>query len=294
MFEELSVEPDTDGVSKRSPRPKPTKLAQVSYVDEETELVNEDHNDEDEMLIDDEDDSFDMQLEEPSYSGGRAHYKGKGRAWKKTSEDEDQDYVSPVKIKGTNQPKRKLGRRKSTNISDDLVREVDELEEVEAPKVKEVVKEVKKEPVVRNTTPKAEKPKRKPRKSQVHLSEEFVKDDSDTEAGDQQDQPPTLVSPVHKTPKPKGRPRKSDQGASSKSTVMVNDDADSDALTPTQKKSTPKSQPRKTRGSIISMNNTPEGHRVSKNDEIEQDVTLLSPLRKPRKRKSGGSDDSHD
>ena len=318
VFEEqLLVDPETEGLTKQSPKPKPTKLAQVSYPESEPEVVDpdpepepepkrerereheyedEDEEDEDEMLLDPENDTIAVEAEESSYAG-RRHYKGKGRAWKKTSEDEDEDYRSPIKIKGA-QPKRKLARRKSAP-SENIVREDEDFEMEEESVAKEVVTEVKKEASVRDTAPKAEKQKRKPRKSHT-LSEEFVRDDSDTEFGEQQEQEqkpqseqkPVVTSPVHRILKLKMKSRDSVQSTPPKATTAVQDEDDFD--TPSRKKTTPKSQPKKTRISINSRNGSPEGRGLDENGEVEQDAALLSPLRKPRKRKSTGSDEGLD
>ncbi|KAF2685501.1 hypothetical protein K458DRAFT_486395 [Lentithecium fluviatile CBS 122367] len=299
--EHLLADSDIEPAIKRSPKPKSTKLAQVSYPDEEAEIMELEPEDEDEELMDYENDTIGLQVEKTPYtgSGRKAHYKGKGRAWKKTSEDEDQDYVSPIKNKAGNQPKRKLGRRKSTAISEDLVREDDDddgMEEAEQePVVKEVTKPVKKEPFVCSPAPKAEKAKRKPRRSHI-LSEEFVCDDSNSEVEIPQEEqkpppPPTLVQ---KTPRPKGRPRKSDQTTSSKSTVTVEDDEEEgfDAGSLSVKKATPKSEKKKKRGYSGLIEGFLEvGRMDGVGDEEREGAEVVSPLRKPRKRKSGGEDE---
>jgi hypothetical protein len=304
MFEEqLLVDPEPEGVAKRSPKPKPTKLAQVSYLESEPETLGpkpepeDEDEDNDEMLLDHENGTIAVEAEEPTYSGRRAHYKGKGRAWKKTSEDEDEDYRSPLKVKGMNQPKRKLGRRKSVPISENTIPGGDELNMEEEHAAIEVVAEVKKEAGVRGTGSKVEKQKRKPRKSHT-LSEEFVRDDSDSEIVEQNEQnpqpeqKPAIASPAHKILKLKIRNRKSDESPPSKGTTAIDDH--SEHSTPSGKKTTPTSQPKKMRVSIVSRNSSPEGHGAAENGEMEQDVALLSPLRKPRKRKSAGSDEGLD
>jgi hypothetical protein len=226
VFDELvSDEPEAEADSKSSP-PKPkqklrlTGLAQVSFpeVEEEREEQEEvtvlEENDDDEELM--------LESEEPR-AQRKPHYKGKGRAWKKTSDDEDEDYRSPVKVKPS-QPTRKFGRRKSTQTAEDLAEEP-ESEELAKQQQHEEQAHKKVEPVAQSPTPKSGKRPRKPRKIS-HLSEEFVKDDSDAaleehreleaEAEPERTQSITSISPAQKTPKKRGRPRKSDQGSALK------------------------------------------------------------------------------
>ncbi|KAF1973532.1 hypothetical protein BU23DRAFT_554157 [Bimuria novae-zelandiae CBS 107.79] len=234
VFEELVsddpiAESDTQpSPPKAKPKLKLTNLAQVSYP-EETEEERQDQEEEKEVeaivpVNDEDDDELMIDVDEPQHSR-KAHYKGKGRAWKKTSDDEDEDYKSPVKLK-PNQPKRKLGRRKSTQTTDGPA-EVLETEELTEPQQQGEQEKVTVRPATQSSAQKANKKQRKPRRSN-HLSEEFVRsDDSDTAAEDVE-QPKTKTeavekqaavsaSPMQKTPrKGRGRPRKSDQGSTPK------------------------------------------------------------------------------
>lgn len=219
VFDDLvSDEPEADTNSQPSP-PKPkqklklTGLAQVSFPEVEEERQEPEgpiieHNDDDELML---------EPEEPQ-PARKAHYKGKGRAWKKTSDDEDQDYKSPVKVK-LDQPTRKLGRRKSTQTIETLA---DALGSEESPQQLRQDEEEEKQvdPVPQSPAAKPGKKPRKPRKIS-HLSEEFVRDDSDT-APDEHKGPARKVEPektqsiglvnlAQKTPKKRGRPRKSNQ-----------------------------------------------------------------------------------
>lgn len=225
VFDELvSDKPETEtGAEPSPPRPKQklrlTGLAQVSFPDldkerqkaeEETMLISR-NDDEEAEKVDDEA----MRDPEESQPPRKAHYKGKGRAWKKTSDDEDQDYKSPVKVK-TNQPTRKLGRRKSSQTAPE--NEEPAIQQQEDEKDKEQI-----DPAVQSPTPKGNKKTRKPRKIS-HLSEEFVRDDSDTAPEENKQskaniEPEKAQSLVPTTPaqvipkKGRGRPRKSDQGS---------------------------------------------------------------------------------
>jgi hypothetical protein len=318
--EQLLIEPETERVVKRSPKPKPTKLAHVSFPESEPEVEvleieelepgpeqeqepDSESEIEDKMLVDFEPDTIVVDVDErPTSSGRKAHYKGKGRAWKKTSEDEDEDFKSPVKIKVA-QPKRQLARRKSAPMSLNVVQDEDDLDVEMEPATKPAIKTKSgpgirgRPPNVRKSLSKAEKPKRKLKKSST-LSEEFVREDSDTEMEDerdqedQQEQTPVIASPVHRILKLKMRKGSFDRLTPSKDTSIINEDEDSGS--PSRKKSTPKSQSRKTRLSIVSRKSSVENIVTDENGDVEYDVKLLSPLQKPRKRKSVGSDGGSD
>lgn len=226
VFDELVTdEPEAEPETQPSP-PKPkqklrlTGLAQVSFpeVQEQRQAQDED------TIPDGNDDGGELMLDfdEPQPLR-KAHYKGKGRAWKKTSDDEDQDYKSPVKVKSS-QPTRKLGRRRSTQMVEDPTEEPESPAPAKQPRQEEQANK-KIEPVTKSPTPKPDKRPRKPRKIS-HLSEEFVRDDSDTaldehrepemKAEPEKTQSIDSASPAQKTPKKRGRPRKSDQGSALK------------------------------------------------------------------------------
>ncbi|OAG02574.1 uncharacterized protein CC84DRAFT_897957 [Paraphaeosphaeria sporulosa] len=230
VFDDLVAEPEVEPETQPSP-PKPkqklrlTGLAQVSFPEVQEErlaqedvAISEDNYDGDELMLDPE------ELRPPR----KAHYKGKGRAWKKTSDDEDQDYKSPVKVKSS-QPTRTIGRRKSTQTAEDPSEEPASpasTSSVPAKQQRQEAKVNKKfEPVTQSPTPNPGKRPRKPRKIS-HLSEEFVRDDFDTAPEEhkeseiktepQKTQSIESASPAQRTPKKRGRPRKSDQSSALK------------------------------------------------------------------------------
>ncbi|CAI6338477.1 unnamed protein product [Periconia digitata] len=83
---------------KRTSRP-------IEEVTEETPMVNVD---------DDDDDDAEPGLSDDLLPNmGRAYYKGKGRAWRKTEEDEDEEFITKTKVDPPN-PAKRAGRRKST------------------------------------------------------------------------------------------------------------------------------------------------------------------------------------
>lgn len=267
LFEEAEwAEQNGGNDAKRSPKAKPTKLAQVSYPDEE------------DNLLDEEEDTIAVRQERPPQTSAKRHYKGKGRAWKKAEEDEDQDYKSPVKTKGSNAPKRKTKPRKSIQRSDSYVGD----------EVVSGAEEPLEEPAVESPAQHAPKPKgRRPRKSH-HLSEEFVRDDSDSDMEEPQEEQQPIVAPiVQKTPKPKGRVTKTYPSIASKGSI--DSDEEEEEYTPGYKKLTPKGKPRKTRGSIISLGETPED-KMGDIEFQENEQDMVTPLRKMRKRQSLGSD----
>lgn len=247
-FDDLvSDEPETEGDMKPSPpRPKQklkfTNLAQVSYPEDTEENVIEDQERMLSLDGEDDDDEVTTGFGEPQ-PPKRAHYKGKGRAWKKTSDDEDEDYKSPAKEKSM-QPKRKFGRRKFSHTTEIAPG----AEELRKPDPQDNPKKECIEPTQPSPTQNANKKQRKPRKIH-HLSEEFVVDDDPemaaeartTESQEERGDENVVVStnPAHKTPKKRGRPRKSDQDSTPKSssfqdtsTVLSYDDA-----TPVRQKS---------------------------------------------------------
>lgn len=158
---------------------------------------------------------FDAKESQPTR---KAHYKGKGRAWKKTSDDEDEDYQSPAKVKSS-QPKKKLGQRKSNQTTQTLpeVEELTELQRQEEEDGEENLNNI--ESTSQNSLQKTGK--RKQRRAH-HLSEEFVQDEDDLDdtpegfrlAGAKDKRIGNDSFPatrLQKTPKKKGRRRKSDQ-----------------------------------------------------------------------------------
>lgn len=228
------------------PRPKQklkfTNLAQVSYPEDTEENVIEDQERMLSLDGEDDDDEVPTGFGEPQ-PPKRAHYKGKGRAWKKTSDDEDEDYKSPAKEKSM-QPKRKFGRRKFSHTTEIAPG----AEELRKPDPQDNQKKECIEPTQPSPTQNANKKQRKPRKIH-HLSEEFVVDEDPemaveartTESQEERGDENVVVStnPAHKTPKKRGRPRKSDQDSTPKSssfqdtsTVLSYDDA-----TPVRQKS---------------------------------------------------------
>ncbi|KAJ4300703.1 hypothetical protein N0V90_002791 [Kalmusia sp. IMI 367209] len=242
-FEELVSEPEAHNSTKPSPnaktRLKLTNLAQSSYPEEaEEEIENEI-----ETLLDEEDeDDAMLDFEEPQ-PVKKAHYKGKGRAWKKTSEDEDEDFIAPAKNRAPNQPKRKLARRKSTQTQQVLAKEL-EHEVFEEQQQQDEIVEEQIESTVHSPVQKGGKQKRKQRRVH-HLSEEFVRDDSDTAPEEQQKlamvKRPIITSPAKHAPKKgRGRPRKSDQNSIPKETI--NPKADDKLESPGKERSPPKTE----------------------------------------------------
>jgi hypothetical protein len=222
VFDELvsdGPEAETDSIPS-PPKPKQklklTGLAQVSFPEVEEE--RQEQEEVTKLVGHDDDDELMLESEEPR-PPRKAHYKGKGRAWKKTSDDEDEDYRSPVKVKSS-QPTRKIGRRKSTQTAEDSAEDPESEESEKQQRHEEQQVHKKAEPVVQRPTPQPGKRPRKPRKIS-HLSEEFVKDDSDNAleerraleaiAEPQKTQSINPTNPAQKTPKKRGRPRKYDQ-----------------------------------------------------------------------------------
>ncbi|KAL5383220.1 hypothetical protein PMIN03_011511 [Paraphaeosphaeria minitans] len=225
VFDELVAEPEAEPETQPSP-PKPkqklrlTGFAQVSFTD-----VQEERQAQEEVAtlnVNDGGDELMLDSEEPQ-PPRKTHYKGKGRAWKKTSDDEDQDYKSPVKVRSS-EPTRKTGRRKSTQTAEDPSEESASPAPAKQQRQEDQVNK-KVDPVAQSFMPKPGKRPRKPRKIS-HLSEEFVRDDSDTALEElkepeiktepQKTQLIESASPVQKTPKKRGRPRKHDQGSAPK------------------------------------------------------------------------------
>lgn len=216
VFDELVAEPEAEpGTPPSSPKPKQklklTGLTQVSFPEFDEGPA------EDEIAIAMYGYGGGGMLEETPQPPRKAR---KGRAWRKNSDEEDQDYKSPAKIKSS-QPTRKVDRRKSNQDAEDM------MEEPESPEKQRQGDRANKgvEPATQSPTSKAGKKPRKPRKIS-HLSEEFVKDDSDTAMEELQEpkskvepektQAIAMTNPAQKTPKKKGRPRKSDQGSAPK------------------------------------------------------------------------------
>lgn len=217
------------------------------------EEEKEDKIDEEEetMLVDDSDgDEVVLNLEERRIPR-KPHYKGKGRAWKKTSDDEDDDYRSPNRSQPS-QPKKKLGRSKSIQKAD-LTTEVPEHEE-SVKSHRENEQELEQfHPATQTSMQLASKKQRKPRRSH-HLSEEFVREDSDATPGETKEtetkmslekrQAIASANPVQKTPKSKsrGRPRKSnpDSVPNGSATNDPGSLASSKDATPAKRKSPPK------------------------------------------------------
>ncbi|KAL1601720.1 hypothetical protein SLS60_006635 [Paraconiothyrium brasiliense] len=262
VFDDLvSDETETDTNLQPSP-PKPkqklklTGLAQVSF----PEVEEERQESEEGPITTDDDDNDEQLVLEPGdpQPARKAHYKGKGRAWKKTSDDEDQDYKSPVKVK-LSQPTRKLGRRKSTQTTESPA-EAPRSEEHPQQLRQDEQEEMQVDPVPQDSVPKPGKKPRKPRKIS-HLSEEFVRDDSDTALDEQKGlvrkaepektQSIEFTNPAQKTPKKRGRPRKSDSASKSKKAyTTANDDLilatkDSRVTTPAKPAPSPKKDTKK-------------------------------------------------
>jgi len=297
VFEDLVSEPEPDTNIRPSPRAKTTKLAQVLYPDDLTDIQYEREGTPDlennEHIGEPLTNTSTGPLELPPPR--KAHYKGKGRAWKKTSEDEDEDYVSPIKNRLSNQPKRQVGRRKSVPTSylqgekeDDF-----ELEEMS----KDVSEQSPQEKIalpIRSPVQaqKVGNPKRKPRKTHS-LSEEFVRDDSDTtpegapqlHAQTQPErvpEPAVAATPKQKTPKKRGRPRKNNQKQKHppKNTSAVAEPQELRIEVETMSKSIlPATQP----------NNLPETSAETVAEYVTQEGPT-SPVRNPRKRKSEDPD----
>lgn len=227
----VSDEPETEGDIKQSPlKPKQklkfTNLVQVSYPEEAGENIYKQQEKSLSIDTQDDDDEVMGEFDEPQPLK-KAHYKGKGRAWKKTSDDEDEDYKSPAKGKSS-QPKRKLGRRKSSQTS----ASVTGVEEIGKPNQHDGQEKEFIEPSQPSSTQKTDKKQRKPRKTH-HLSEEYVKDEEDSEIAPED--PRTIksqderagenrvasVTPTKKTPKKKGRPRRPDQDSTPKHSSLT-------------------------------------------------------------------------
>lgn len=247
------------------------------------------------MLLNDDFDALFAQSEGPVK---KAHYKGKGRAWKKTEEDEDEDYVSPVKVRVPKHPKRHSGRRKSTRPSDASLVEDDPAEETELQQENEIVVLKPKQKAERKKPgpkPKAGKPKPGPKRKH-HLSEEFVRDESDTEVEEQPsqiaEQPLSVVlpqTPMQKTPRPRGRPRKSQPQDSSQNTVQ-HSEGDGSVSLGNSAKAVQKAKSG-TAGDSIGLSIDGAGNKSDGGDDSEIYQNWLSPLRQVRKRKSVGSDE---
>lgn len=245
VFEDLVAEPEEQPAAKSPPMPKTklklTNLRQV-FLPENTEKREEQ---EDVTMIEENGDE-EIDLEPEDRHPRRAHYKGKGRAWKKTSDDEDGDFKAPIKIKTPTQPKRQTARRKSAQMNQAPVLE-SELDKAEERNTKDDKKDEQAESSTQNNAQSSGKKPRKPRRSN-HLSEEFVRDDSDTAL----EEPPKPASAKKtaaansskSTPKKKGRPRKSDQASASKEPVKrePNDKPSASGSAGSSKKETPKKE----------------------------------------------------
>ena len=295
VFDELvSDEPEAETDATSSPhKPKQklrlTNLAQVSY----PEQVAEDNVEqvEEKILIDDDDD--DELMLEPDEPGPtpRAHYKGKGRAWKKTCDDEDEDYKSPVKGK-QKQPKRQIGRRKSTQTTEQSNDGFEDKEPIAEQQLGGQEQELV-DPIVQSSAQKASKKQRKPRR--IHnLSEEFVRDDSDTAAEELRENNINLKhtkettvlprTPAQKTPKKRGRPRKSDPDSTLKSSVskdsVSKDPAPKDTttpavggdVTPAKKKASPNKKTPNKPAEQVSLSDLSEDEQVIKNSTISEAI----------------------
>ncbi|KAF1956615.1 hypothetical protein CC80DRAFT_535264 [Byssothecium circinans] len=216
-----------------SPSKAPTtKLAEVSYPVEEEEADveadvdnDEDVNDSVEVNADadadlDVDESTtiladeDVPSEEQSNRKGKAHYKGKGRAWKKTESDDDEDFktlVRPKKVKLL--AKQKLGRRKSTHNyapkeEDRLAREAAVEAAMKAAEEAEQRRKPKKQPkspkLVRKPRQKktvtdpatGEEQKRRRRSRKPKISSEFVNDDDDDSDIDEEQEQDHALDPI--------------------------------------------------------------------------------------------------
>lgn len=257
-----------------------TKLAQVSYpTSNEEDEVHSDDIDSETAALDDE---------VPSQSGRRTHYKGKGRAWKKTEEDEDRDYRSQAKPKPLTKPKRKVGRRRSNQVSEDIVRD-DEREVENAQRGKLDVASIDQSPSQRMG-----KQKRRPRKIN-HLSEEFVKDDSKIKMDER---PPPQLQADHEVPKSpehlakdEGTSQNADRSIAAKSTLQVAEaKSESPEILRHSRSSTPSSKAQKSR-ELKDLLVSPREVESIVIDDRKNSQNVLNPVREQRKRKSVSSDD---
>jgi hypothetical protein len=285
IFEDLlSGDQDSERNAEPSPKAKTTKLAQVSYPVVEVEKQEEEEEEEEEEQVEEEvedeetapkqeDDVVEIPSEPPSEefpppSLGKHHYKGKGRKWKKTQEDEDEDFKASVKPKLSKLPKRKLERRKSTQLSAASLRgyELGDEDEPQENRPSPRKLQLKLPPEVDAADADAAgkaKQKRRPKRASHVLSEEFIRDDSDSEVEEQQHQSaepemqePTIVSSTPRKPREKkSKGRKSDQSRMSNqsrpSVEEIPDSNDEDDFSAGQKRTPKRTPPKKKK--IISV-----------------------------------------
>jgi hypothetical protein len=182
----------------RSPRVKGKALVDSSTkVIDVAQSAEESHDDKeglDTSVIhvepsDDDPLSDDQIVIEAPRRGKRAYYKGKGRAWKKHSEDEDEDYNGSAKYKAGPQPRRQgTTRKKSAQLNQNLSHQGEEKPAV--------VKQESEQTA--NSTPKTTKKtglsKRKYKKP-PKLSEEFIVNDTETDGEAASDSIEVLPNP---------------------------------------------------------------------------------------------------
>jgi hypothetical protein len=170
--------------------------------------------------------------------GRPKHFKGKGRAWKKEESDEDLEFNPGKKkaarakaAKARGQQPRKRGRPRKSNLSEDVIRDDSDAEELY--QADEAVSVQNSSPAVPEAV--TRKSQRPPRKSV--LSAEVVRDDSDEEEDENEEN--TVITETSAleiaTPagKRRGVNRKLDQSVTSKTlTGRTEDRGEANSYTP--------------------------------------------------------------
>ncbi|PVI07054.1 hypothetical protein DM02DRAFT_667179 [Periconia macrospinosa] len=188
LFEDqLSAEKSDESAAEPPPKKQTIKFVRSTRPIED---------DKDETVVAEETDVLAEQSDDLLPNTGKAYYKGKGRAWRKTEEDEDEEFITKTKVKTPKQPKRVAGRRKSTQ-SVIHVQDEGEGEEAAQPSP-EIVQNASPAVLSPSTKPPRKKPGPKPGSKRSQNSLGTI----------QKDQNGSLVlkAPPHsqgKTPKPK-------------------------------------------------------------------------------------------